>query len=136
MEDNSQELQVNWYAVKLLFESIHSGNPIPIPNENDQQHYANNEKLFEESIILVKAITMKQAYEIAEDLAKKSEHEYFNVYGELVKWQFVSILHSFELNDKELAPGTEIYSRFIHAKRDNNINDIIMRYYPEALDTK
>ncbi|MEW6426027.1 MAG: DUF4288 domain-containing protein [Bacillota bacterium] len=133
MESNSQEFQVNWYTAKLLFESIHSGNPIP--NEIDQHNFANNDKLFEESIILVKAVTMKQAYEIAEELAKKSEHEYMNVYGELVKWQFVRILHAFKLNDKELTPGTEIYSRFIHAKRDNSINDIIMRYYPEALDT-
>ena len=131
MEKSSQESQINWYTVKLLFESIHSGNPIPYKID---EHYLANEKLFEESIILVKAITMEQAKEVAEELANKSEHDYFNAYGELVKWQFVSILHVFELNDDELTTGTEIYSRFIYAQKEDSGEDIIMCYFPEAQD--
>jgi hypothetical protein len=129
MENSLHEPQVNWYAVKLLFESVHSGNPLL---DKVDEHYLANEKLFEESIILVNAIAMEQAYQIAEDLARKSEHEYSNVYGELVKWKFISILHVFELDDKELKTGTEIYSRFIHAKKENSSADIINRYYPET----
>lgn len=134
MEKNLPESQVNWYAVKVLFESVHSGKPLP--DKVDEHYYNNDEKLFEESIILVKAATIEQACTIAREQAKQSEHEYSNAYGQLVKWKLVNILHAFELNDDEIENGTEIYSRFIHAKKENNIQDIITRYYPEALDEK
>lgn len=134
MEQNSQEPQINWYAVKVLFESIHFGNPLP--DKVDEHYYDNNEKLFEESVILVKATTIEQAFKIAEGQAKQSEHEYLNTYNQLVKWQLVSILHAFELNDHELKNGTEIYSRFIHARKEDSVKDVITRYYPEALDKK
>lgn len=132
MEQNFQESQLNWYAVKLLFESIHSGNPLL--DKSDEHYYDNNEKLFEESIIIVQATTTKQAYNIAQDQAKQSEHEYLNTYGQLVKWKFINILHVFELNDSELKGGVEVYSRFIHAKKEDTIRDIIMQYYPESID--
>lgn len=134
MERNqSQKSQVNWYTVKVLFESLHHGDPIP--QKLDKDYFDNSDmKLFEESIILVKATTIEQAYEIASDLARKSEHEYLNTYGELVKWQYVSMIHAYELDCDNFTTGTEIYSRFIYAKKENNNRDIIMRYYPEALD--
>lgn len=132
MEQNLREPQINWYTVKLLFESLHSGNPLP--DKIDEYDSDSNEKLFEESIILVKAMTIDQAYKIAEDQAKKSEHEYMNTYGQLVKWQFVSIVDGFEINDNEWKNGMEVYSRFIHARKEENAKDIVIRYYPEALD--
>ncbi|MED0670109.1 DUF4288 domain-containing protein [Aneurinibacillus aneurinilyticus] len=134
MEPNLQESQINWYAIKILFESIHFGNPLP--DKIDEHYYDNNKKLFEESIILIKAKTIEQAYNIAEEQAKQSEHEYLNSYGQLVRWKFVNILHAFELNDDEFKTGTEIYSRFIHAKKEDTYKDIIIQYYPEALDKK
>lgn len=69
----------------------------------------------------------------AEKQAKRSEHEYLNAYGETVKWQLVSVLHAFELDDDECENGTELYSRFIHAKREDDVKHIIARYYPEAI---
>ncbi|ERI09378.1 DUF4288 domain-containing protein [Aneurinibacillus aneurinilyticus] len=70
----------------------------------------------------------------AEKQAKRSEHEYLNAYGETVKWQLVSVLHAFELDDDEWENGTELYSRFIHAKREDDVKHIIARYYPEAVE--
>ncbi|QDS35016.1 DUF4288 domain-containing protein [Brevibacillus brevis] len=130
MDTKSTEAQTRWYAVKVLFESVHSGDPLPDKLDVDDNNY--NLKLFEESIILVKALNEGQAKERAEIYAKKGEHEYLNTYGVSIKVQFVRILHTFEFNDDELADGTEIYARFIHASNENTTMDIIKRYYPEA----
>ncbi|CAM3639092.1 DUF4288 domain-containing protein [Brevibacillus invocatus] len=130
METNSRPPQTKWYAVKVLFESVHSGGSDHQKNENND---GNNIKLFEESIILVKETNMEKAIEIAEKFAKKAEHESLNSFGETVKHQFVRQLHTFELNDDEITIGTEIYSRFIHASNENSAIDVIKRYYPEVL---
>ncbi|MZP30378.1 DUF4288 domain-containing protein [Heliobacterium undosum] len=128
------DAQKNWYAVKILFESIHSGTANL--DKIDEADYDSSKKLYEESIILVEAATIKNAYEIAEEQAYRTEHEYLNTYEQLVKWRFVKLLHVFELNDNQLNSGTEVYSRFIHARKEDDIKDIINRYYPEALDPK
>lgn len=130
MDTKSTEAQTRWYAVKVLFESVHSGDPLP--DKSDADDSDDNLKLFEESIILVKALNESQANERAALHAKKGEHEYLNAYGVSIKVQFVRILHTFELNDDELTDGTEIYARFIHARNENTAMDIIKRYYPEA----
>ncbi|EJL31957.1 DUF4288 domain-containing protein [Brevibacillus sp. BC25] len=130
MDTKSTESQTRWYAVKVLFESVHSGDPLPDKLDLDDDD--NNLKLFEERIILVKALNEGQANEKAEINAKNSEDEYLNTYGVSILVQFVKILHTFELNDDELTDGTEIYARFIHASNENTAMDIIKRYYPEA----
>lgn len=109
-----------WYAVKVLFESVHA------EDKNE------NLKLFEESIFLVKAFHEDEANEKAKVFAKKAEHEYVNTYGVSIKSQFVTILHTFELNDHELTDGTEIYARYIHAQKEDSAKIISKRYYPEA----
>ncbi|QOS98407.1 DUF4288 domain-containing protein [Brevibacterium sp. JNUCC-42] len=129
----SNECRMKWYSVKVLFESIHSGDPLP--DKMNADYYVSKEnKLFEESIIVVKATDIEQACKLAEEYAKKAEHEYLNYYGEQVRDQLVCTLHAFELNDLELTTGVEVYSRFIHATNKETTNDIIKRYYPEALD--
>ncbi|TCP59692.1 uncharacterized protein DUF4288 [Heliophilum fasciatum] len=130
MEHKSEEIQTNWYTVKLLFESIHSGEPIV--DKIDENYYDNDEKIFEESIILIKSKDIEEAHAVAEMRAKKSEHEYLNVYGQLVKWQFIKVIDVFELDDCEVRSGIEVYSRFIHTKKEDDIHDVISRYYPES----
>lgn len=46
-------MQHNMYAVKLLFESVHSGEPDT--TKMDEYYEESHDTLFEESIILVKA---------------------------------------------------------------------------------
>lgn len=70
------------YAVKVLFESIHSGNPLP--HKIDKNFENNRKKLFEESIILVREINMEKAIVAAAAFAKKAEHEFLNSYGETI----------------------------------------------------
>ncbi|WP_409175480.1 DUF4288 domain-containing protein [Brevibacillus fortis] len=130
MDTKSTEAQTRWYAVKVLFESVHSGDPLPDKSDVADTDY--NLKLFEERIILVKALNEGQANEKAEVYSKNSEDEYMNTYGVSIMVQFVRILHTFELNDDELTDGTEIYARFIHTSKENTAMDIIKHYYPEA----
>lgn len=59
-------MQHNMYAVKLLFESVHSGEPDP--TKIDEHYEESHNTLFEESIILVKANSLEEAHE----LGKKS----------------------------------------------------------------
>ncbi|MGG1663112.1 DUF4288 domain-containing protein [Brevibacillus sp. NRS-1366] len=132
MEASSKPTQTKWYAVKVLFESIHTAGNSYHLNVDDSIH-GNNMKLFEESIILVKEMNMELAIESAEKVAKIAEHESTNTYGEIVKHQFVRSLHVFELNDDDVTNGTEIYSRFIHVSKENTSVDVIKRYYPEVL---
>lgn len=56
------------YAVKLLFESVHSGEPNP--SKIDEHYEENHDTLFEESIILVKANSLEEAH----DLGKKDRY--------------------------------------------------------------
>ncbi|WP_289140089.1 DUF4288 domain-containing protein [uncultured Brevibacillus sp.] len=132
MEASSKPTQTKWYAVKVLFESIHTVGDSYHLNIDDSIH-GNNMKLFEESIILVKEMNIELAIESAEKVAKKAEHESTNSYGEIVKHQFVRSLHAFELNDDEVTNGTEIYSRFIHVSKKNTAVDVIKHFYPEVL---
>lgn len=132
MEASSKPIQTKWYAVKVLFESIHTAGGSYHLNIDDSNH-GDNMKIFEESIILVKEMNMELAIESAEKVAKKAEHESTNSYGEIVKHQFVRSLYAFELNDDEVTNGTEIYSRFIHASKEDTAVDVIKHYYPEVV---
>ncbi|MBZ4224912.1 DUF4288 domain-containing protein [Bacillus wiedmannii] len=117
------------YAVKLLFESVHSGEPRP--TKIDEHYEENHDTLFEESIILVKANDLEEAHELGKKIAIHSEESYDNVYGEQVTWKFRKVLHVFELNDTSFETGTELYARFLHVKKNETVDTIIKTYYPE-----
>ncbi|MGN7471213.1 DUF4288 domain-containing protein [Brevibacillus sp. SAFN-007a] len=127
MEASSKPSPTRWYAVKILFESVHTGDSC-----FDRSH-GENMKLFEESILVVKGMNKEGAIASAEQFAKKAEHEFVNGYGEIVKHQFVQALDAFELHDDDITHGTEIYSRFIHVRRDHSAMDVTKRYFPEAV---
>jgi hypothetical protein len=87
-----------WFAVNLLFESIHPDHP-------------ENEFLWEERIILVRADTEEQARREGERLGKCEEQEYTAATGDLVRWVFrqVESVRAIETLDH----GTELFSRFL-----------------------
>ncbi|WP_439874296.1 DUF4288 domain-containing protein [Bacillus mycoides] len=122
-------MQHNTYAVKLLLESIHSGEPDP--TKMDEHYEENHDTLFEESIILVKANSIAEAHELGEKIAIHSEESYDNMYGERVTWKFRKVLHVFELNDTSFETGTELYARFLHVKKNETIDTVVKAYYPE-----
>ncbi|QWG46982.1 DUF4288 domain-containing protein [Bacillus mycoides] len=117
------------YAVKLLFESIHSGEPNP--SKIDEHYEENHDTLFEESIILVKANTLEEAHELGEKIALQSEDTYDNMYDVQVTWKFRKVLHVFELNDTSFETGTELYARFLHVKKNETVDTVVKQYYPE-----
>lgn len=119
----------NMYAVKLLFESVHSGEPNL--TKIDEHYEESHDTLFEESIILVKANSIEEAYELGEKIAIHSEESYDNMYGEQVTWTFRKVLHVFELDDTPFETGKELYARFLHVKKNETIDTIVKAYYPE-----
>ena len=131
MNQNQRKSSWEWYAVKLLYESIFSGKPNP---ETIDENYTNTYKTFEESIMLVKAQSFEHAYSIAEKKAKDEEINYLNPYEELVEKKFVDALDCFILIDEELHSGTELYSRFLHVPKDIPREKVISHYYPETVE--
>ncbi|HFK1425259.1 MULTISPECIES: DUF4288 domain-containing protein [Bacillus cereus group] len=117
------------YVVKLLFESVHSGEPDP--TKMDEHYEENHDTLFEESIILVKAHSLEEAHALGEQIAIQSEHTYDNMYGEQVTWTFRKLLHVFELDDTPFETGKELYARFLHVKKNETVDTIVQTYYPE-----
>ncbi|EEM87411.1 MULTISPECIES: DUF4288 domain-containing protein [Bacillus] len=117
------------YAVKLLFESVHSGEPDP--TKMDGHYEENHDTLFEESIILVKASSLEEAHALSEQIAIQSEHTYVNMYDEQITWKFRKVLHVFELDDTSFETGKELYARFLHVKKNETVDTIVQTYYPE-----
>ncbi|WP_429888225.1 DUF4288 domain-containing protein [Gottfriedia acidiceleris] len=66
---------------------------------------------------------------MGEKEAIKNEVEYLNQYDQTVEWNFIRVIDCFNLSDKKLQTGTELYSRFISVPHDlltekvNSYND-------------
>ncbi len=73
--------------------------------------------LWDESILLVRARSPREATKKAASLGRSLEHSYKNSLGELVRWVFVRTLDVELLVDQSLAHGTEVFSRLIRRKR-------------------
>jgi hypothetical protein len=119
-----------WYAVKILFESIISGEPTP---EKIDKNYSKTLKTFEESIIIVKAQSFDHAYKIVEKKAKDNEHDYINPYDEKVEWRFVDFLDCFSLFDENINSGTEVYSRFIQVPIEMKTEEVMNKFFPDSI---
>ncbi|MCC2391087.1 DUF4288 domain-containing protein [Bacillus pacificus] len=118
------------YAVKLLFESVHSGEPDP-PKIDEDYEKKDCDTLFEESIILVKAHSLEEAHALGEQIAIHSEHTYDNMYGEQITWTFRKVLHVFELDNTPFETGKELYARFLQVKKNETVDTVLQKYYPE-----
>jgi len=129
--NKNEKLNLEWYGVKVLYKNLVVGEPNPEKlDENYEDH-----QIFEESILLIKALSFEQAYEIAEKKAKESEDSYTNVYGQVVKFQFVESLDAFLLcEEDELQSGTEVYSRFLHIAKEESLENVLSKYYPEVIE--
>lgn len=129
---NIRKTSLKWFAVKLLFESVISGEPSP---DTIDDNYSRDFKNFEQSIILIKAQSFDQAYKIAAKKAKDAEIVYQNPYEETVNCQLIKALDAFELFDDDLISGTELYSRFIRVPKGVENDEVISKYYPESVQT-
>lgn len=120
-----------WFSVKLIFENIISGEPEP--NTIDK-NYGNSYKIYEESLVLIKAQSFDHAYKIAEKKAKESEMDYTNPYGQLINFKFIEAIDCFSINEETLYTGAEIYSRVIRVNKPIVTEDFIDRYYPDTIE--
>ncbi|PET68910.1 S-ribosylhomocysteinase [Bacillus sp. AFS001701] len=105
-----------WFSVKVFFECKISGNPST--EKIDEDYGSDGHKTFEESILLIKAPSEEEAYLIGEKEAIKNEVEYLNQFDQTVEWKFIRVIDCFNLSDKNLQTGTELYSRFIRVPDD------------------
>lgn len=119
-----------WYSVKILYESTITGEP---NKDKIDENYTDEYKIYEESIILIKAQSFDHAYKLAEKKAIAQELDYYNPYDQLVQVKFVRSLDCFELFDNELGSGTELYSRLIHTPKDIQPDEIVRSYFPETI---
>jgi hypothetical protein len=92
----------SWYSVKLLFQSTIDGRLL-------------EQSLCEESIRILRGESDEQARARAEEIGRSAEHEYLNESGEVVRWNFVSVLELQDLSETELQDGMEVFSTLIRS---------------------
>src|SRR5437879_5940577 len=92
-----------WFAVNLLFESVHNDQP-------------STESLWEERIVLLRAADEPGAQQRGEILGKSEEHEYISATGDQVRWTFRRVERVFAIDEEVLGDGTEVFSRFLHTR--------------------
>lgn len=97
---------MNWYSVKLLYIMTVTGKPEPVLMD---EYFSESTEFFEESIVLVTADSFENAYQIAEDNARKITEAYINKYGQTVSKELYDSIDCFELCDPPQML-TEVYS--------------------------
>jgi hypothetical protein len=70
-----------------------------------------NEPLFSEEFVLVRAVSYEEAYGKAEAKGVSLSHSYQNDAGEEVRWTLESILEVKRTIDDDIGDGCEIYAR-------------------------
>ena len=99
-----------WFSVRLLFVS-------------EIQGADNQDRLCEESIILVQERDEAEAKKAAERFASAMRQEYANEQGETVKWRFIGVLEVQDLCEAKIVNGAEVWSRLFYESqaRDTDI---------------
>jgi hypothetical protein len=89
-----------WFCVSLTFERVH-------PETN------RDEPLWEQSLILVDALSEGHAAIRGAALGKAREISFDAISGENVQWRFVRVGEIFEISDALPKEGSEVFSRFL-----------------------
>lgn len=96
----------DWYSVKLLYRITIFGKP---EKSKIDEFYHDIHEFYEESVILVKAASFDEAYQLAENEAQKRSDAYENKYGQTVKYEFHESIDCYHLFDSPQSL-TEVYS--------------------------
>jgi hypothetical protein len=91
----------SWFGVRLLFRC-------DVNTERD------DEPLYEDRIILLKAVSERGARRRAQNFGNQEQHEYLNVYEERVSWTFVEILDVVSLSIDVPGDKSEVYYHFLN----------------------
>jgi len=94
----------SWFAAKLCFRSSIVGR-------------TSKRRLWEETIVLVRAADEKEARKRSTALAKSKEHSYKNKYGEVVSWHFEGVKEVVPLIVDRITDGSEVYYRFFQSSK-------------------
>lgn len=97
-------MEKEWYSVKLIYQFHISGEP-----KNTDEFYSDENNIFEESILLVQAVSFDDAYAQAEKYGKENERTYTNKYQQSVSYQFIDTLDCYLLGNA-LTQQTQVYS--------------------------
>jgi len=85
---------MKWYIAKIVFHI----------NINHGEHHSQ----FDESVRLIEAESMNDAFHKARSIGKKEEVEFVNKMNELVEWKFIDVSDVYQL--EELKHGSEVHS--------------------------
>lgn len=127
-EDHAEKDTLGWYTVKSIFERYCSGEPDP--EKMDEYYEENTKRFFEENIMLVKAHSEKEAYDIVAMIAKEQQTEFTDEYGQTVHYEWVEAVDCFGIFAEELETGTELLYFFIDAPIELSREEFIARNYP------
>lgn len=119
----------NWdfYAVKIIKQIIIEGEPdlSLIDNSFNKEE---DEQLFEESIMLVRAQSTEHAYKVAEKKTTELNEPYQNAYGQQVSWKFIKAVDCYLILN-ELKSGTEVYSCLHNVSKNQTVDEILKKWF-------
>ncbi|UYZ84273.1 DUF4288 domain-containing protein [Entomomonas sp. E2T0] len=98
-----------WFTVSLIYEM----------DINNQK--ITNDGSWEESILLIDALSSEDAIEKAILLGKKKEIEYSNSYNEHCQWRFIGVANCYQILDEEIGEGCEVFSRFLRPEEGKSL---------------
>jgi Domain of unknown function (DUF4288) len=88
-----------WFAVSLLYESVHS------PEQESSP-------LWEESVRIFDALNQDDAIRAGEEFGRKRSNVY-SVDDSTVTWIFRGVQNAFPIEHDHIEPGDEVFSRFL-----------------------
>lgn len=116
----------NYYGVKIIKQILVEGEPDL--NLIDKDFDNSDIQSFEESIILVRARSFDEAYEIAECKSTEFDKPYENPYGQIVNWKFIEAVDCYLILET-LESGTEVYSCFHNVDSNISARDFIDKWF-------
>ena len=113
----------NWkyFMCRIIKHIIVEGEPDPEAIAKFHEFYElckdDNDELYEESFMLVHAMSRDHACKIAKKVTKKNDFDGENMFKQKVDWKLVDIIDVYEIMDK-LESGAEVYS-CLHSTKDS-----------------
>lgn len=101
-------MENRWYVAKLILQ-CRVGDDDSGPWTCDEQ------------IRVINATDDDQAYEKALRIGKGQEHNYQNVYSEIVRWSFIGLNDLERLDEDVIKDGTEITSRLLKTENPSSL---------------
>ncbi|MDJ1504038.1 DUF4288 domain-containing protein [Xanthocytophaga agilis] len=118
---------MKWYGVKLVYVFTIQGLPIV---ELIDKNYIENYRGYEESIVIIKAQSFDEAYELAEKVARKNESDHTNIYGQRVEKRYLESLDCFWIFEERIKSGMEVYSQMIDSTTQVETEDFLDTTFP------